>query len=171
MRDSYSSILLSSRTVLVLGGAVLLQFGLPGCDSHSQAVSPEKALDVAAASPSPTAASFREPSPLEKDLFSSLDLTTPGLEAVSAAVAKGDYDGATKAFASYLRQRTNVTWTVKPAAETKPDLKVANDAVAGTLQGGYVQISHTFPDGKVDWFYDPTGRGRRTPKITSGNGS
>ncbi len=164
MRDSYSSILLSSRTVLVLGGAVLLQFGLPGCDSHSQAVSPDKALDVAAASPSPTAASFREPSPLEKDLFSSLDLTTPGLEAVKAAVEKGDYDGATKAFASYLRQRTNVTWTVKPAAETEPDLKVANDAVAGTLQGGYVQISHTFPDGKVDWFYDPTGTGPENPK-------
>lgn len=162
MRNLCSGDFVKGRTALALGAAIVLQLCLPGCDSHSTTLPAGKTTEAAPASPAP--ASFREPSPQEKDLFSALDLTAPGLAAVREAVDKGDYDSATQAFARYLRDRTNVVWAVKPAAEIKPDLKVADDAVAGTLQGGVVPISHTFPEAKIDWFYDPTGTSPENPK-------
>ncbi len=98
----------------------------------------------------------------EKEVFAALDLSLPELAPVKKAIDTGDYGLATHEWATYLRQRTSVPWFIDPrekgASVRGFDLKVANNAVAGKLQGGYVNLLHAFPDGKIDWAYDPTGK-------------
>jgi hypothetical protein len=51
----------------------------------------------------------------DTDLFESLDLTFPGLEAVAAAYKKGDVPAAKHALAEYYRRRANPRWYFRPA--------------------------------------------------------
>ncbi|XHR27093.1 MAG: heparinase II/III family protein [Chthoniobacteraceae bacterium] len=117
---------------------------------------------LSAQSPDTPPAGHRAATADETEVFAALDLSLPELAPVKSALDTGDYSLATHEWATYLRQRTSVPWFIDPrekgASVRGFNLKVADKAVAGTLQGGYVNLLHTFPDGKIDWAYDPTGK-------------
>jgi hypothetical protein len=96
---------------------------------------------------------------IEHDLFDALDLSGDQLKPVRDAVAKGDCPAAEHALAQYYRSRTSVPWTFDPHRPARnPDFKdpVADDAADGKVEGGLVQLWHTFPDNKIDWLYNET---------------
>jgi hypothetical protein len=101
----------------------------------------------------------------DEELFGSLDLDRPGLEAVKDAAAAGDYAAAAEAWASYWRQRQKPTlhfdrdeW---PAfmRERYPQVGDAMVEMARKVAGG--DISHAtigFPvEGReINWLQNPT---------------
>lgn len=90
----------------------------------------------------------------DADLFAALDLSTPGLEATRQA---GDMTAARHALATYLRARTSVSWSFDPRKidrAAKYNKQAAEDAAAGKVV--VVTIPYTFPEGKIDWFANPT---------------
>jgi hypothetical protein len=79
----------------------------------------------------------------DKELFASLDLTKPGLEEVSKAVASGDYKAAYRAWSAYWKK----THQVKPPSSKKPAdkklLKRAGGIMRHEIVGwGDVMIKH-----------------------------
>lgn len=113
-----------------------------------------------AQTPSRSVASMKFIHERERRVFDSLDLNRPELSAVAEQWRKGDFAGTEKAFATYLRNRDTVSW----GAASRPfqgrltdnDLKVAEDAVNGSLQGGLVPVMYAFPNGAVDWHFNAT---------------
>ncbi|MEO2004022.1 MAG: heparinase II/III family protein, partial [Candidatus Poribacteria bacterium] len=93
----------------------------------------------------------------DDELFRALDLDGSGLEAVRTAVADSDTLAATAALADYLRARTSVPWRFDPH---DVDREVSHNAEAAdrTVNRRVLvsSIWHEFPDGKIDWFYNPT---------------
>jgi len=125
---------------------------------------------VAPAGP-PSATSLLTPE-RQKELFDALDLNGPRMEKVKEAVAKGDYATADHAWADYLRKRTSVPWLFHERAadgsqvsvdyrhpQRNPDFKnqSADDAAGGKVIGGLVQVTYTWPDNNINWFYNATG--------------
>jgi hypothetical protein len=97
---------------------------------------------------------------MEQELFSELDLSSAALAPVQKAVAQNDYPAAVRALAAYYRNRPNPAAKPLSPANDKV-LAIANDAVNGRVQGGFVQLWHTFPEGKIDWHFN-------APKMTPG---
>ena len=95
-------------------------------------------------------------------VLSALDLTQPDLASVAEALQKNDQAAAMKTFASYLRNRKTVHWGENPDGSGKIPVhfskEIANAAVKGTVQGGMVQLVHSFPNGEIDWHYNATAR-------------
>jgi hypothetical protein len=93
-------------------------------------------------------------------VLSALDLTQPELAPVAAAVQKNDQAAALKAFASYLRNRKTVHWMENPDGSGQVPLhfrkEIANAAANGRVQGGMVDLVHSFPNGEIDWHYNAT---------------
>jgi hypothetical protein len=105
--------------------------------------------------------SLTEVSQHEAAVFDALDLSRPELAAVAAAWKNKDAAGAEKALAVYFRSRNSVRWGSdaepdEPAASKQHDRAVADDAVAGKLQGGGNPLSYAFPNGEIDWHYNAT---------------
>jgi hypothetical protein len=97
----------------------------------------------------------------EAAVLDALDLTRPELTAVAAAWKQQDAPGAEKALAAYLRGRSSVHWGPEtdpdePAGSVQRDRTVADDAVAGKLQGGGNPLKSAFANGDVDWHYNAT---------------
>jgi hypothetical protein len=97
----------------------------------------------------------------EAAVLDALDLTRPELAAVAAAWKQHDAPGAEKALAAYLRNRTSVHWgpetdSDEPTGSLQRDREVADDAVAGKLQGGGNPLKSVFANGDVDWHYNAT---------------
>ena len=103
-----------------------------------------------------TPAPHRDATDREQKVFGSLDLEFPGLEKVKAAIGAGDYDLATRELASYYRSRTKPAWRVNPDQKPRFNKEKAEAASEGRLAGGYVEIEHAFPNGKVDWLFNAT---------------
>ena len=95
------------------------------------------------------------------DLFNSLDLGRPELAPVAAAWKRKDTALAERSLAEYFRTRTTVGWRTE-TAEAPPlspqSRAVANAAVEGRLQGGYIPLVYPFPKGNIDWHFNPTYR-------------
>ena len=110
------------------------------------------AIDNNASPPRQAAASHRS-----GELFQLLDLDYPGLEEVHAAVKKNDPESAKRLLADYLRNRTSVPWRFDPHHIDR-DIRYSKEAADQTVSGKMrvISIWHTFPNGDVDWFYNPT---------------
>src|SRR5262245_15362025 len=94
----------------------------------------------------------------DDELFAALDLKRPGLEAVSAALAKGDRAAARHALANYFRHRTRPRYYIAPGEKADP--KPAKPAVARAeraLRNEFERIRypHTFGP-TIDWHFDKT---------------
>ncbi|MBM3212895.1 heparinase, partial [Candidatus Poribacteria bacterium] len=97
--------------------------------------------------------------PLTNDetLFQLLNLDYPGLENVSQGVKENKLELAKSRLAAYLRKRTTVLWRFDPHhvdRSVRYDKSSADQAIAGRIQVS--SIWHTFPNGDIDWFYNPT---------------
>lgn len=96
----------------------------------------------------------------EAAVFNALDLSRPELAAVAAAWKQKDAAAAEKSLAAYLRTRESIHWgTVHDYdAAGLPDRSkaAADDAVACKFQGGQVMPIYPFPNGIIDWHYNPT---------------
>ncbi|MAF12551.1 hypothetical protein CMK11_19055, partial [Candidatus Poribacteria bacterium] len=93
----------------------------------------------------------------DEELLGALDLDHAGLEGVRAAVSRGDVTDSRAALAAYLRARTSVPWRFDPHdidRATSHNIEAAEDTVRGRVLVS--SIWHEFPDGKIDWFYNPT---------------
>ena len=101
----------------------------------------------------------------DAELFDALDLSLPELAAVRKALELKNVVAARKALGVYLRGRRRVTWWFDPH---NPDRTVgfskssADAAVKGTVS--VCSIRHTFADGEIDWFFNPTGKGTPYPQ-------
>jgi len=100
------------------------------------------------------AAPAMPPNPLTdaqaKSVLDSLDLARPELAKVSDARKRGDEAAARHAAADYFRQKT----AARPLPPSRSPRRIADDAVAGRVT--VVGIPHTFPDGVIDWSFNPT---------------
>ncbi len=97
----------------------------------------------------------------EAAVFDALDLSSSELAAVAAAWKQKDTAAAEKALAAYLRKRDSVKWGSDAAGgngglRVEHDKTLADWAVAGKLQGGQGPYFYTFPEGKIDWYYNAT---------------
>lgn len=97
----------------------------------------------------------------EAAVFNALDLTRPELTAVATAWKTKDTAAAEKALAAYLRARDFVHWgpvrdTDDVAGLPGRSRETADDAVADKFQGGQVMPIYSFPNGVIDWHYNPT---------------
>ncbi len=93
----------------------------------------------------------------DAELFDALDLSLPALAQVKAAVDRGDLSAARSALAGYLRQRTSVPWWFDPRnvdRGTGFNRERAYAILAG--QHNEISVPHTFAEGEIDWFYNPT---------------
>ena len=108
-----------------------------------------------------------EPDTRAAALLSALDLTQPGLAPVKEALQNGGQDAALKAFADYLRNRTNVHWRENLDGSGKHPLRfdatAAAAAVEGREQGGIIPPVYAFPDGKIDWHFNATTSAAQPP--------
>ncbi len=129
-----------------------------GCPVSAQPREPKDPSSAPVVASSPAAAPAKRAATQDESvLFNALDLTRPELAAVAAAVNAGDYDAASHAWAVYLRERKNLYWGGKnPVVPKKYNVKAADNAVNGKVQGGMVQYTYAFPDGKIDWLYNAT---------------
>jgi len=104
------------------------------------------------------------------DVLNALDLTQPELSIVAKAMQVNDQPAALKAFASYLRNRTNVHWRENPDGSEKTPLRfsqaVADAAVEGRVKGGLVAPIYPFPKGEIDWHFNAT---EHTPELAPNN--
>lgn len=93
----------------------------------------------------------------DEALFDALDLNLPELAVVAARVEAGDPTGAKAALADYYRQRTSVRWWYD-ARTPDPTIGHNRGAADRTVRGEIQQVTiwHTFPNGEIDWFYNPT---------------
>jgi hypothetical protein len=110
--------------------------------------------------PAPAQATPAESSP-NGEVFDALDLTRPELADVKAAWDRKDLAGATHAFATYLRNRTNVHWNPDATKPLVPpffvsEIHAADDAMQGKIQVSGFPFAYTFPDGKINWHYNAT---------------
>ena len=89
----------------------------------------------------------------DAQLMAALDLTTPDLKAVQAALDTSDLSGAKKALCAYFRNRTSVPWTFD---YSKRSVVPFNRAVANATLGGKVPRStgNAMPIGDIDWRFD-----------------
>src|SRR5438876_3845741 len=89
----------------------------------------------------------------ENELITALDLSPPELATVKAAADQQDFAAARKAFARYLRTRTNVTWRFDPdhpPASLAPAMRaVADDALKQRFVS--VNVPWQFESGTIDW--------------------
>jgi hypothetical protein len=97
----------------------------------------------------------------EAVVFDALDLSRPELAAVAAAWNQHDAAAAEKALATYLRTRTTVEWAEEGDPNESPasrqhDREVADNAIAGKLEGGGNPLRSAFANGDVDWYYNAT---------------
>ena len=104
-----------------------------------------------------SAPSVTGPRMTDEVLFQLLDPDYPGLEAVNAAAANNDLESARKALADYLRGRATVPWRFDPH-DIDRDIRYNKSAADETVSGKVrvIGVWHTFPDGNIDWFYNPT---------------
>ena len=92
------------------------------------------------------------------ELFSVLDPAAVG-EAYKTALEKNDIPGAVRACARYFREKPECT-VPSLAANGPYDKTEADNASVGIMRE--INIDYTFPDGKIDFLFDPTGiRGPR----------
>ncbi len=103
--------------------------------------------------------SHRPPTPDETLVYSQLDLSRRELSGVARAVKAGDYDAATRAWGSYLRQRAINSPTPSPRYHKE----TADDWAAGRMPANPVPPAHVFPDGNIDWNFNAT---KDAPGIT-----
>jgi len=97
------------------------------------------------------------PGVTDQQLLDAVDATLPGLEAARKGVQAGDLAAAKQALAAYLRGRTSVRWWFDPhkvERGIRHNKAAADHAVAGKVR--VVSIWHTFPDGEINWLYNPT---------------
>ncbi len=96
-------------------------------------------------------------SPVLKDewrseILRSLDLEQPGLEKVKQLYLAGDEKSAAREFVNYLRSKKQPQSYLDSLKSY--DKKRAHEGVNYTYT--YGKISHTFPDKKIDWFFNKT---------------
>ena len=95
------------------------------------------------------------------DLFSALNLTRPELASVAVEWKRGDTALAERELAQYFRTRTAVGWRTQTAdapSLSSQSRAIADAAVEGKLQGGYIPLVYSFPHGNIDWHFNPTYR-------------
>lgn len=97
------------------------------------------------------------PRTTDQELFAALDLSRPELAAVQTAAAKEDWPAAVAALAAYYRERRSVPWYYDPH-QIDRTVGYSKGAAEETVEGKVtvVYVPHQFPDGKFDWFYNPT---------------
>jgi hypothetical protein len=94
----------------------------------------------------------------DDELFAGLDLGRPGLEAVAAAVGRGDRPGARHALAEYYRHRARPVYLI-PLGEkanprpARPDTARAERALRHEFES--IGYPHTFGPA-IDWHFDKT---------------
>lgn len=89
-------------------------------------------------------------------MFDLLDLDrVPGLGEV---LGQGDVEGAVRVWAGHLRGRAHVPWAthlrLPHSADAERKVEAADRIVRGEIE--QQAIDHTFEDGDLDWFYNPT---------------
>jgi hypothetical protein len=94
----------------------------------------------------------------DDELLAGLDLQRPGLEAVSAAMARGDRAAAKHALAEYYRRRTKPAYYIAPGEKAKPkparpDVARADGALRHEVES--IGYPHTFGP-TIDWRFDKT---------------
>ena len=97
------------------------------------------------------------PTLTDSQLFAALNLDYPGLEMVKAFVLSNDYANARISLAAYLRSRTNVNWYYnwhQPTSAVSYNQSDANLTTNATFS--FAGYTVTYPDGDVDWSYQPT---------------
>jgi hypothetical protein len=123
------------------------------------AVAPQPAASAAKGTNMETKPATDQKGPLltDQQLFGALNLSLPALAGVKTAVDAGNLAQAKALLAGYLRQRTTVPWWFDPHKEDRSiqfNKQAADNAVAGKVR--VVTIWHTFPNGEIDWLYNPT---------------
>ena len=88
------------------------------------------------------------PAMTEGELFQRLDFTLPGLEAVRAAVARGDTAQARKILAAHLRQRPQ-RYRFPPVRDPAAMRRHADRVLAGDIR--WIGLQRTFPEGRIEW--------------------
>jgi hypothetical protein len=94
----------------------------------------------------------------DDQLFSSLDLTRPGLQTVAAAVARHDVPAARHALAEYYRHRSKPVYYIAPGEKANPKPASPDTSVGDrALRHEVVSIGypHTFGPA-IDWHFDKT---------------
>lgn len=88
-----------------------------------------------------------------RELFSGIANLSCG-ETAYKAISHGDNETAVREIAHYFRNRKCASlYKAKP---TKCNFSIADRAVAGDVT--VVNIPYPFKDGKIDWFFNPTGK-------------
>ena len=94
----------------------------------------------------------------DEQLFSALDLSRPGLERVSAAIAQHDPAAARHALAEYYRHRTTPVYYIAPGEKANP--KPSHPDVAGgdrAIRHEFSSIGYPYTFGHtIDWHFDLT---------------
>ena len=96
--------------------------------------------------------SFPEYSQMLSELFEMLDPEKMG-SSFRQALSVGDRDGLIKSTAAYFRSRSARPYC-KHLDRSHCSRETADRAVAGDVT--VVNIPHTFPEGKIDWLFNPT---------------
>jgi hypothetical protein len=110
--------------------------------------------------------SFAEPGVTDTELFAALDLPTPELQAVRAAVMAQDTATAKKALCAYFRERTRIPWEFDPNKidrATPYNRAVADAAVAGKV----IRASEpAVTIGEIDWQFGKTNTASDSPFVS-----
>ena len=94
----------------------------------------------------------------DDQLFSGLDLSRPGLQAVAAAAAQHDLAAAKHALAEYYRRRETPRYYIAPGEKAnpkprRPDISVGERALRHEVVS--IGYPHTFGP-VIDWHFDKT---------------
>src|SRR5271157_5303089 len=94
----------------------------------------------------------------DDDLFRELDLSRPGLEAVSTALRSGSRAAGRHALAEYYRHRTTPSYYIAPGEKAnpkpaRPDTARAERALRHEFES--IGYPHTFGE-VIDWHFDKT---------------
>lgn len=141
---------LSWTLVLSFSCAAMVSCGQTGTTSLVQANAEANPAD---------ATNRTGPVTTDAELFAALDLSLPALKPVRDAVAAhpGDYGPAKAALGKYLRERTSTTWWFDPQkVDRKIDFNQGSADAAASGRVKVVAITHDFPNGDIDWFYNHT---------------
>lgn len=92
-----------------------------------------------------------------EELFGALDLSRAGLETVRTAYGAGDIATSITALCEYFRARTTPAWKFDPHT-INTSISYNRDGADATVDGTFTIVGHTytFPEGSVDWSYNPT---------------
>ncbi len=93
----------------------------------------------------------------EKKLFTLLDPNRKEYQAALQAEKAGDHQKAIHLLADYFRNRTSPPWLFDPHTIDKTvtfDEKSAKNAVSATFS--HVKATYTYPNGVINWTYNPT---------------